>query len=428
MKSILLEDNVHWVNENPYTQYINRDILKKAILYLKTKEILAIIGARRVGKSTLAKLLIKELLKSVESKNIFFINLEKPEFLPYKHDASYLSIIFDEYLKLANPDQDKTIYFFIDEIQIFKNWEVFVKSKYENSNIKFIITGSNSSLLTSDFATVLTGRVLKLKINSFSFLEFLQYKKIKYSTILEQTKNKIEIKRAIDKYMKWGGYFSVISCDDEMIKKEILKNIAEDIILKDIVPRYNIKNSSAIKDLFYYAVSNATTQLNYASLAKKINIDAKMIKEYIGYFEDNFLVSIISNYHTKITEQIKSAKKLYINDNGFLNLGINRSQNIGNRFENLIFNVLSSVDDDVTYIKDTYEIDFFSKNTLFQVSYNIEDAKTFKREVNSFKHFSKYSKNYKLISYDAKYNYLDVEIIDFNEFIFNQDKEKISTQ
>lgn len=428
MKSILLEDNVHWVNENPYTQYISRDILKKAISYLKTKEILAIIGARRVGKSTLAKLLMQELLKSVESKNIFFINLEKPEFLPYKHDASYLSIIFDEYLKLANPDQDKTIYFFIDEIQIFRNWEVFVKSKYENSNIKFIITGSNSSLLTSDFATVLTGRVLKLKINSFSFLEFLQYKKIKHSTILEQTKNKIEIKRATDEYMKWGGYFSVISCDDEMIKKEILKNIAEDIILKDIVPRYNIKNSSAIKDLFYYVVSNATTQLNYASLAKKINIDAKMIKEYIGYFEDNFLVSIISNYHTKITEQIKSAKKLYINDNGFLNLGINRSQNIGNRFENLIFNVLASVDDKVTYIKDTYEIDFFSQNTLFQVSYNIEDEKTFKREVNSFKHFSKYSKSYKLISYDTVDNYLDVEIIDFNQFIFNQDKEKISTQ
>ena len=113
-----------------------------------------------------------------------------------------------------------------------------------------------------------------------------------------------------DEYLKWGGYYNVISVNDVMIKKETLKNIAEDIILKDIVPRYNIKNSSAIKDLFYYVVSNATTVLNYSTLAKKINIDAKMIKEYIGYFEDNFLIATIPVYHTKLTEQIKSAKKL----------------------------------------------------------------------------------------------------------------------
>lgn len=122
----------------------------------------------------------------------------------------------------------KRIYFFIDEVQIFQNWEVFIKSKFENSNIKFIITGSNSSFLT--------GRVLKLEIYSFNFKEFLNYKNIKYSTLLEQTANKIKISRAKDEYLKWGGYYSVISNDDEMIKKEQLKNIAEDITLKILKP------------------------------------------------------------------------------------------------------------------------------------------------------------------------------------------------
>ena len=171
MKSVLLEDNPHWLKNDVYDNFIDREVLNKAISFLGAKEIIALIGARRVGKSTIAKLLIKELLKTTEAKNIFFINLEKPEFIPYKNDASYLNNIYDEYLKIADPDMNKKIYFFIDEIQIFKNWEVFIKSKFENSNIKFIITGSNSSLLTSNYATVLTGRVLKLKIHSFNLLE-----------------------------------------------------------------------------------------------------------------------------------------------------------------------------------------------------------------------------------------------------------------
>lgn len=140
MESILLEDNKHWFDSSCYDDFTTRELLVKALDFLHTKEILAIIGARRVGKSTLAKLMIKELLQEVEAKNIFFINLEKPAFIPFKEDATYLEKIFDEYLKLANPDISKKIYFFIDEIQIFKNWEVFIKSRYENSNIKFIIT------------------------------------------------------------------------------------------------------------------------------------------------------------------------------------------------------------------------------------------------------------------------------------------------
>ncbi len=418
MESILLEDNPHWVNEDVYNSFIPREILKKALSFISTREIIAIIGARRVGKSTLAKLMIKELLSSINAKNIFFINLEKPSFIPYKSNPEYLNKIFDEYLKLANPNTNKTIYFFIDEIQIFSNWEVFIKSKYENSNIKFIITGSNSSLLSSSYATLLTGRVLKLKLYSFNFKEFLEYKKIDISTKIQVVKNKIKLKRAVDEYLKWGGYHSVISTNDELLKKELLKNIAEDIILKDIVPRYKIKNSEAIKDLFYYVVSNARALLNYSSLAKKLNLDSKMVKEYIGYFEDNFLISKISLHHNKLTSQIKSAKKLYINDNGFLNLGVNQSKNLGIYFENLLFIALCQKYDNLTYIRETFEIDFYTKDALYQVSYDISDEKTKARELNAFNYFKskKELKKY-LITYDASEKINDIEIVDIVSFL-----------
>lgn len=427
MDSILLEDNGHWVSQSIYGGFVSREILDKAIKYLGTKEIFALVGARRVGKSTLAKLLINELLKSVEAKNIFFINLEKPEFIPYKDDASYLGVIFDAYLKLANPNREKKIYFFIDEVQIFQNWEIFVKSKYENSNIKFIITGSNSSLLTSNYATVLTGRVLRLEIHSFNFREFLHFKNIDFSTKIQRAANKIEISRAMDEYLKWGGYYSVISNSEEMLKREYLKNVAEDIILKDIVPRYNIKSSQIIRDLFYYLVSNAATTLNYSSLAKKLSVDPKMIKEYIGYFEDNFLIHTIPAYHDKLTSQIKSAKKLYLSDNGFLNLGINRTKNLGTALENLVFNELYKKDEKVTYRKDNQEVDFYIQNRLYQVAYDISDEKTKKRELNAFGEFKKENDKCILITYDTNETIFGVEVLSIDKFLL-EDEEGLNIE
>ena len=91
MESVLFEDNPHWTNQHVYDHYTPRELLPKALSYLDTKQIIALIGARRVGKSTIAKLMIKELLKSTKAKNIFFINLEKPEFIPFKNDPSYLN-------------------------------------------------------------------------------------------------------------------------------------------------------------------------------------------------------------------------------------------------------------------------------------------------------------------------------------------------
>jgi hypothetical protein len=423
MDSILLEDNPHWLKKSNevYDKYTHREMLPTALDYLSAKEIVAIIGARRVGKSSLTKLMIKALLQEINPTNIFFINLEKPSFIPYKNDPSYLEKIYDTYLKLANPNRDEKIYFFIDEIQIFDSWEVFIKSKYENSNIKFIITGSNASLLASSYATLLTGRVLKLELSSFNFREFLNYKKIEHSSSLEIAQNRIEIKQALDEYLKWGGYYSVLSNPSPVVKLGLLKNIAEDIILKDIVPRYSIKNSEAIRDLFFYVVSNATTQLNYSRLAKKIGIDAKTIKEYIGYFQDNFLIQTIPNYHTKLTQQIKSIKKLYLTDNGFLNLGVKRTQDRGAILENMVFTALNQ--EKLTYLLDGKECDFYLDEKIYQVSYDIEEDRTKKREFEGLKYFAdKLEKNSAcLVTYDRNerldYKNITIEVVSLDKFL-----------
>jgi len=418
MESVLLEDNPHWTDAGAYDRFVRREALERLSALLSAKEVLAIIGARRVGKSTLAKLLIKELMQTgVEAKNIFFINLEKPLFIPYKSDAAYLEKVYDNYLKLAEPDTKKILYLFIDEIQVFRNWEVFVKSKYETGTIKFVITGSNASLLTSEFATLLTGRVLKMRLHSFSFTEFLAYRNIDVSNAIAIVQNRIAIQKAKEEYLKWGGYFPVISNPDERVKKQLLSNIAEDIILKDIVPRHKIKNAAEIRDLFYYLVSNAATLVNYASLAKKLGLDAKTVKEYIGYFEDNFLISLVSRYHNKLTETIKSAKKIYVNDNGFLNLGVNPERNFGNALENLVFTVLDSKGENITYLKENAEVDFFVNDFLIQVAYSINDDRTRSRELKAFDEFRKPKYKAVLVTFDTNETLNDTRIISFDRFV-----------
>lgn len=413
VKKILQEQNLHW--SGTLKDYAKRKQLQTLIRYLPLKQIITITGIRRCGKSTLAKTAINHLIQNgTNPKNILFVNLEHPYFLEFHHDAAYLEIIFEEYLKLLNP-QGK-LYIVFDEIQFFENWQVYIKSKYESSDIKFILTGSNSSMLSNELATLLTGRSLNIHLDTFSFDEFLDYKGIDYSNELSRLNNKIDIVRAKDEYLQWGGFFEVFEIKDEFVKKEILINYAKNIIYRDIVPRYSIRNSEIIERLFFYLVSNATTILNYTTLATTFELSDKTIKEYIGYFEEVFLVARLDRFHTKPKERIKSTKKIYIKDNGFLQIVVKYSSNLGMVLENSVFNILCTKTDYLTYLKETYEVDFYADGTLYQVSYDISDEKTKKRELNAFGYFKKPHESCKLITYDTNDTIDDVEIISFERF------------
>ncbi|CAA6817440.1 MAG: ATPase [uncultured Sulfurovum sp.] len=418
MKNILIEQNLHWNKQ--LSSSIRREQLTQLIDYLPLRQVITISGIRRCGKSTLAKQAINHLLTTgVNPYNILFVNLEQPYFLEYKHDANYLNTIYDEYLKLANP-QGKT-YVIFDEVQFFENWQVFIKSKYESSDIKFIITGSNSSLLSNDLNTLLSGRTLGIHLETFSFKEFLDYKQITYSNEIERISNRIAIARAKEEYLKWGGFYEVFDEEQEYIKKEILIAYAKNIIYQDIVPRYGIRNSSELERLFFYLLSTATGILNYSKLAETFNISDKSIKEYIGYFEEVFLLKRMDRYHTKPKEKIRSSKKIYVNDNGFLQIAPKHSKNLGTALENKVFNVLYANDNRVTYRREKHEVDFYSQETLYQVAYDIEDEKTRKRELGAFKYFKdKDIQVCKLITFDTNEVVEGIEVLSFDEFVLGK--------
>ena len=417
MKNILIEQNPHW--QGNHQSYIQREKLTELISYLPTRQIITISGIRRCGKSTLAKQAIHYLIKNgTNPYNILFINLEQPYFLEYRHNANYLNTIYDEYLKLANP-KGKT-YVVFDEIQFFENWQVFIKSKYESSDIKFIITGSNSSLLSNDLNTLLSGRTLGIHLDTFSFTEFLDYKQIVYSNEIKRLSNRIVIARAKEEYLEWGGFYEIFDEPNRVIKKEILISYAKNILYQDIVPRYNIRNSSELERLFFYLLSTATGVINYSKLADIFDISDRKIKEYIGYFEDVFLLKRIDKYHNKPKERMRSSKKIYIKDNGFLQVAPKHSKNLGTALENQVYNILSSTDNEVFYMREKYEVDFYSQGILYQVAYDIDDEKTKKRELGAFKYFiSDRTKACKLVTFDTNELIDNIEILSLDSFVFS---------
>lgn len=416
MRNILVEQNIHWRGKK--YKSVKREALSKLISYLSLKQIITITGIRRCGKSTLAKQAINYLLENgTLAKNILFINLENPIFLEYKENPAYLNVIYEEYLKLMSPEGK--IYCIFDEVQYFSNWQVYIKSKYESSDIKFIITGSNSSMLSNELHTLLSGRSLNIHLDTFSFTEFLNFKGISYKNEFDRVQNRIALSQAKDEYIKWGGFYEVFEVSDVVVKKDILTSYAKNIIYQDIVPRYGIRNSQIVEKLFFYLLSHVACMLNYSSLSTIFGISDKSIREYINYFEDTFMLKRIDKFHNKPKERIKSFKKLYILDNGFLQISSKNSPNLGKSFENSIFNILNKKSDEIFYIRDTHEVDFFQDNNLYQVSYDISDNKTRKRECSAFNYFNK-DKIWKntLITYGQNEVLDNIDVVDFETFVF----------
>ena len=418
VKNILIEQNRHW--DNTLYKSVKREALDKLISYLPLRQIITITGIRRCGKSTLAKQAINYLIESgVDAKNIFFVNLEHPLFLEYRHNPSYLHTIYEEYLKLINPTGK--VYCIFDEIQYFDNWQVYIKSQYESSDTKYIITGSNSSMLSNELNTLLSGRSLNIHLDTFSFREFLDYKDIDYRDEFNRVKNKIHIERAKDEYLKWGGFYEVFEVTDEIVKKEILTAYARNIIYQDIIPRYNIRNSEIVERLFFYLLNTATGVLNYTTLSKTFSVNDKTVKEYINYFEDVFLFKRIDKFHNKQKEQIKSSKKLYVLDSGFLQITSSHSQNLGIALENTVFNTLNQSCENLTYLKDNKEIDFKCNMRLYQVSYSMSDEKTRKREIGAFKFLDSENRfEHHIITYDENCADDNVKIESFDAFVLEE--------
>jgi len=391
LEDVLLSQNRHW-REEKFPYGIERDIKKRIDKFMGTKHVLVITGVRRAGKSYLLFQMINSLLREIKPENILFVNFDDPSLTPLMSDKNALEAVYKTYIKLKNPRGKK--YVFFDEIQNIPFWEKWIKLVYDlKEDVKFVITGSNATLLSAEMSTLLTGRNVKFEVFPFNFKEFLKAKGVEVfisSNLQEIYERNYSKKDAIQHYLmefiKWGSFPEVAFIEEE-VKETLLKTYYQDIIYKDIVPRFEIRQSRKLEDVGYHLITNISKPFSYNSIGKTVNIHENTAKEFLSYFEKAYLIFSLPRFHYSIKKQIKSPRKAYCIDTGLRNsLAFRFSQDVGRLAENLVFLELRQNNKELYYWKNKREVDFLVKEGLkvsevLQVCWDIENEKVKSREV-----------------------------------------------
>ena len=414
MKNAILSQNKHW--EQRYSSLFQRDIFTKLVNHLKTKHIQVLQGVRRSGKSSLFKLMINHLSKNIDPREILYINLDDPFFTKYSNDPARFYEIIQTAKKLT---QKEIKYLFLDEVQAVVGWEKYVKSVYDSEAFqKIFITGSNSSLLNGEFATLLTGRYLSTQIYPLSFKEILQINNI--NSFLELNKALPKVLKILDDMMQHGSFVEIYKIEDDL-KRELLSSYYDTILLKDCVSNNQIRDIRGFKDLSFYCLTNLTSLYSYASLSKAVKINDRSAKDYISALEECYLFSELKLFSYSLKEQINNKKKLYLSDNGFMSLGYSFSSNHGKLLENLVFSELQKRGYDMYFYNKDTECDFIVKKDeriiAIQVCYELNEQNRV-REMNGILKLPFHINEKYIITYNQNEKIGDLVVVSFWEYFF----------
>ena len=347
------------------------------LINLNSKLAQVVIGVRRSGKSTLC---FNALRKAGVHYAYANFDDERLEELETKDLDNVLQTLYKIYGKFD--------YLFLDEIQNIDGWPLFV-NRLLRQRIHIIITGSNAKLLSTELATHLTGRHHKIELFPFSFKDWCSIKEVDYTRLT--TKNKGLLSKAYDEYFRQGGFPELISGEEN--PKEYISTLIDNIISQDIKKRYKIRNIDALKRLAHHILNETPTLIVKETLQNIIGIKSeRTLGNYLMYLNQTYLISTISKYSSRSRERARNEKS-YAIDVAFMDKRENAfsGENLGWRLETVVYLELlrrkAGTENDIYYYQGrSAEADFVvcdSNKTLavYQVSYDISNEKTRKREI-----------------------------------------------
>lgn len=360
-------------------------------LDLHTDVIKTVSGPRRAGKTYFCFQLMQKLMNSgISRENIFYINFEDNHLL--EANANDLDKILEYFLELSEINEKQKLFFFFDEIQTVKDWDSWARKVYDQrKNIRLILTGSSSKLLSKEISTKLRGRVINKEIFPLSFKETLSWSKIHYNLkTISHSQEKTVVKKAFSQFLINGGY-PAIFIDKTLHKEQILQSYYDSVIFKDIIERYKIEDVKKLKSLAQLLFQSVSSNMSYNKLADKMktigfDISKNTIIEYISYFEEAYLFFQNLKYEYSVAQQMGSIKKVYCIDNGILNaVSFQFSEDMGKLLENLVYIELKRKNEMVYHHKLKNECDFLivRKNKVseaIQVTQKLDET-TEKREI-----------------------------------------------
>ncbi len=357
-------------------KYITRKKYLDELIELNgTPDIKVITGIRRSGKSVLLQEYADYLRASEPDTNIVMINLQELEYDCLLEYHALHQYVLEQYRKgIRNV-------LMIDEVQLCEKFELAINSIYAKGIFDIYITGSNAFLLSSDLATLFTGRTMEVKVFPFSFQEYLTYFEITD-----------RLDDAFDSYVRYGGMPGSYSYQSDEKKYDYIRDVYSTILIRDLVAKYKIRNKSEFTNIAEYMMDNIGNLLAPNNICNTLNhnqseITRKTVSKYISYLENAFLFYEAKRYDLKGKKYLDNNSKYYLCDSSF-RYAVNGTRNMdfGRMYENIIFLELLRRGYEV-YVGKLYkkEIDFVAKkkNELIyiQVSDNISDENTFEREV-----------------------------------------------
>ena len=386
---ILLDWN-YWNREFPAT--VTRKGYEEKIASLgQSDEVVVVKGVRRCGKTTLLINEMKRLIESgVAKENLLFINFEDVRLIGHL-GVELLGLIKDTYMEFVNP-QGKP-YIFLDEVQNIEYWEKWVNTEYELKCSKLYVTGSNSSMLSSEIGSALSGRYVSVEVYPLSFREFLLFEDIEIESKMEFISQKHLLNREFRAFVHEGGFpKSVEYRQNPTIQRELIEGYYNSILLKDIVARFKLKNFNTLKELSAFLLSNTATYHSINKLKNSFAISYDMARDYMEYLEKAYMILPINKFDYSLKKQQANAKKYYTIDLGLSNLlRVPNLKTKGHDLESVVLLELMRRGYRVYYYKTKgdLECDFVVERdreivTLIQVTVSLSDEKTRKRELAPF--------------------------------------------
>ncbi|MEM5832521.1 MAG: ATP-binding protein [Candidatus Aenigmatarchaeota archaeon] len=346
----------------------------------QTGEVIAVVGVRRSGKSTLLLQLAKELIKNnIEKERILIVNFED-----YRWEEYSLKLL-EEIWNLYKERIWKAgkVFLFLDEIHNIPKWERFVRTLHDKNEANIFVSGSSSKLLSKEYATLLSGRYLEFSIFPLSFSEFLKFRNFIAKNKLEIIARKRDVLRLLFEYMQIGGFPRVVLTKDN----ELLKSYFETIVIKDVAERYKIKEIEKLRKIAVFYLSNISNKITFNSLSKNLKMPIYTIERFSYYLQEAFLLFFVNAFSSSLKTQEKLPKKVYSIDTGLSNIvGFRVSKDVGRFMENVVFLELKRKGKEVYYFKaNDNEVDFLIKEglkitQLIQVTYASSKDEIEKRE------------------------------------------------
>lgn len=358
----VLRQNPWWVGKKiegiKGLQY--RELYHTLAAYLKDKQIISLVGLRRVGKTTLLYQIIQHLLQETDAKHILYFSFDEllgkdPEII-----EKIVSVYENEILK----QEPKQVYIFFDEITHVKDWQVILKRYYDHGGIKFFVSGSCSIFLKKAKES-LAGRIYEFELTPLSFKEYLTLKKISFD---DTTTNRLILKKELNAYLFNGAFPEIIRETDYEKIRLYIKSIVEKIIFYDIPQVYEVAEPAVMREIFEAIARNPGSLIEYTTFASTFKVTYQTISKYISYLEGAFLITLLYNYRGSTLARARKAKKAYLSTTT-LTAAFASEQEIFSLIPKFAENAVVTQLHAEFFWREYFEVDVFYKGLPIEVKY-----------------------------------------------------------